>query len=302
MKKTKKQILGIAGLAAVGVMTAVAYGMPVPGAAAKEADTEVHVVVSEGTPSSVIASPSDGSETAKGTIEVVTNYSQAKRLEFFLSYKDASGSTVRVDLPSYTPTADAGTYKFSLDVTPYGFGEYELHTLVVGYDGVTRETDAVSFSYRAAVVEPETGKTEGGDPTIGVEISDDTEKVIVTIFDKDGNPVTGKDGKPVEIELDRSDIDPSTGKILVDLPFEELGIPAGDYTAVVSAYDKDGKLISVSHVGFGYTPVTPDTPNTGMLSIGDLNISRIDYLVTGLIAFAVAAGFAVALVYRRSRR
>jgi hypothetical protein len=51
-----------------------------------------------------------------------------------------------------------------------------------------------------------------------------------------------------------------------------------------------------------YSPITPDTPNTGMLSIGDLNISRIDYLVTGLIAFGVAAGFALALIYRKSRR
>lgn len=302
MKKTKKQILGIAGLAAVGVMTAVAYGMPAPDVAAAEDNVTVNALVSEGTPSSVIASPSDGSETAKGVINVVTHYSQAKKLEFFLSYKDDSGSTVRVDLPSYTPTDDAGTYSFSLDVTPYGFRSYELHTLVVGYDDVSRETDTVSFTYKGVVVDPGTGKTEGGDPTIGVEISDDTEKVIVTIFDKDGKPITDKDGRPIEIELGRTDIDPETGKILVDLPFDKYGIPAGDYTAVVSAYDKDGKLVSVSHVGFDYAPVTPDTPNTGMLSIGDLNISRIDYLVTGLIAFTVAVGFAIALVYRRSRR
>ena len=34
MKKTKKQLLGLAGLAAVGIMTAVAYGMPAPDASA----------------------------------------------------------------------------------------------------------------------------------------------------------------------------------------------------------------------------------------------------------------------------
>ena len=84
MKKTKKQLLGLAGLAAVGIMTAVAYGMPAPDASAID-NTTVNVQVSEGAPSNIFVSPRDGSETANAKVNVVTNYSQAKRLEFSLS-------------------------------------------------------------------------------------------------------------------------------------------------------------------------------------------------------------------------
>ena len=302
MKKTKKQLLGLAGLAAVGVMTAVAYGMPAPDASAID-NTTVNVQVSEGAPSNVFASPRDGSETANAKVNVVTNYSQAKRLEFSLTYKDESGNTQTVALPSYTPSDDAGTYSFELDVAPYGFGEFALHTSVVGYDGVARETDTVSFTYNAAVVDTDQGMDDNRDPIIGIEVSDSTKRVVVTVFDKDGNPAfVDENGNIVNIELDRSDIDPVTGKLLVTLPFEKYGAKAGTYTAVISAYDQDDKLLSMQTIYIEYSPITPDTPNTGMLSIGDLNISRIDYLVTGLIAFGVAAGFALVLIYRKSRR
>lgn len=305
MKKTKKQLLGLAGLAAVGIMTAVAYGVPAPDASAAEKDTTVNVQVSEGTPSNTFAAPRDGSETANGTVNVVTNYSQARRLDFYLTYKDESGATQRVDLTanSYAPTDNAGTYSFDLDVAPYGFGEFELHTLVTGLDGVARETDTVSFTYNAVVIDTDQGMDDNRDPIIGIEVSDSTERVVVTVFDKNGNPAfVDEHGNTVNIELNRSDIDPTTGKILVTLPFEKYGSKAGTYTAVISAYDRDNKLLSMRTVLVEYSPITPDTPNTGMLSIGDLNISRFDYILTGLIAFGVATAFALVLIYRKSRR
>lgn len=302
MKKTKKQLLGLAGLAAVGIMTAIAYGMPAPDASAAEQDTTVKVQISEGAPSNIFASPRDGSETANSKVIVVTNYSQAKQLNFSLSYKDQDGNTQTVVLPSYTPTDDAGTYSFELDVAPYGFGEFAIHTGVVGYDNVTRDTDTVTFTYNAAVVNPEPGKTENGDTVIDIEFSQDTERIVLAIFDKNGNPLKDKNGNPVTINLDRSDIDPATGKVSVTIPFSEYGAKAGTYTGVVSAYDKNDNLLSMFTFEIVYAPVTPDTPNTGMLSIGDLNISRVDYLITGVIAFVVAAGAAFLLISRRSRR
>ena len=97
----------------------------------------VNVQVTEGNPNNIFASPRDGSETVSSLVNVVTNYSQAKRLDFYLTYKDESGNTQRVDLPSYSPANDAGTYNFDLDVSPYGFGEFVLHTSVTGLDNVT---------------------------------------------------------------------------------------------------------------------------------------------------------------------
>lgn len=311
MKKTKKQLLGLAGLAAVGVMTAVAYGMPTPDAAAAQENTTVNVQVNEGTPSNVFVAPRDGIETTDNIIKVSTNYSQARRLEFYLTYKDASGNTHRVELPSYTPTNGAGTYTFDLDISPYGFGNFEIHTNVVGSDNVSRETDTVSFTFSAIMVKLGPVNAENANPSLEIESNSSAERIVVTVFGKDGNPAfVDENGNAVNIELSRSDIDPETGKILVELPFAKYGSKAGTYTAVVSGYDKDNKLLSMRTIDVNYSPIgvapetpeAPETPNTGMLSLGDLNISRMDYVITGLIAFAVAAAFAVALVYRKSRR
>lgn len=307
MKKTKKQLLGLAGLAAVGIMTAIAYGLPAEDAAAAPInDTTINVQVSEGTPSNIFTSPSDGTETVDSIIKVSTNYSQAKRLDYYLSYKDENGNTQRVDLPSYTPTDTAGTHSFDLDISRYGFGEFELHTSVTGYDNVTRETDTVTFTYNAAVVEPDQGVDGDNNPIIGIEVSDSTERIVVTVFDKDGNPAfVDANGNIVNIELDRSDIDPATGKILVTLPFEEYGSKPGIYTAVISSYDQNNKLLSMVTVQVEYSPrspETPETPNTGMLSTSDFNISNMDYIITGLIAFGAVSAFAFFLIYRKTRR
>lgn len=303
MKRTKKQLLGFTGLAAVGIMTAIAYGVPAPNASAATQNTTVNVQVTEGNPNNIFASPRDGSETVSSLVNVVTNYSQAKRLDFYLTYKDESGNTQRVDLPSYSPANDAGTYNFDLDVSPYGFGEFVLHTSVTGLDNVTRETDTVSFTYSAMIIDTNQGVDDKKNPIVSVEIGSSIEKVVVAIFDKDGNPAfVDENGNVVNIELNRSDIDPATGKILVALPFEKYGAKAGTYAVVFSAYDKDNKLVSMQTAFVDYSPLTPDTPNTGMLSIGDLNISRVDYLVTGMIAFCAAVGLAVFLIFRKSRR
>jgi len=306
MKKTKKQLLGLAGLVAVGIMTAVAFSLPAQDASAMEQDTVVNVQVTEGTPSNTFTAPQDGSETVNGIVKVSTNYSQARRLNYRLSYKDQNGVVQQVDLPSYSPTDDSGTYSFDVDITPYGFGEFTLHTSVTGYDNVTRDTDTVTFSYSAVIASVNPGTNGSSNPTLGVEISDSTERVEVTVFDQNGNPAfVDEHGNIVKLQFNRSDIDPATGKILVNLPFGQYGSKAGTYTAVVAAYDQNDQLLSMKTVQVEYNPaaaVTPDTPNTGMLSLGDFNISHLDYLITGLIAFAAAAIFALALIYRKSRR
>lgn len=312
MQKTKKQLLGFAGLAIVGIMTAVAYAMPAPGAAAAEGDsasddgqTTINVQVTEGNPSGFTLRPSDGSETVNPVISVETSFSQVKKIEYTLSYVDDDGKVQYIDMTPYTftPTTDSGIHKFDIDVSTYGYREYTLSTSVLGFDNVPRETDTVKFSYSATVVDVNQGMADNHDPILGIQISQDVDHVNVIVYDKNGNPAfVDENGKPVTITLKRSDIDPTTGKLLVQLPFEKYGAKAGTYTAVVSAYDSSNKLLSMRTVQIEYKPVTPETPNTGMLSIAGLNISGADYLITGLVAFAVAAGFALFLVYRKSRR
>lgn len=323
MQKTKKQLLGLAGLAAVGVMTAIACGIPAPNASAYQQETIINVQVSEGNTSGIFSAPKDGAMSADAKIRASINYSYARRLDFYLTYKDDAGATQRIDLPSYYPETEAGTYNFEFDVAPYGLREYELHVDVTGYDNVTRETDTVSFTYDAAVADVQPGTDDKNNPTVGIEISDLTEHVIVAVFDEDGKPAfTDANGNIVSFKYSSADAD-AAGKILATLPFDKYNSKAGTYAVVISAYNKDNEMLSMQTIYVKYDPAgsedpgnpgnpgnsgdpgsseTPETPNTGMLSAGDFNISRADYIATGLIAFSVIAGAALILVYRKSRR
>lgn len=88
------------------------------------------------------------------------------------------------------------------------------------------------------------------------------------------------------------------------MPFGDYNAKDGKYTAVVVARSADGNTISMIRLDTNYAyvnPNVPDTPDTGF-TINNLNITRVDYLVTGLIVFGMVAGFALYLVRRKSRR
>ncbi len=322
MRKTKKQLLGLAGLAAVGIMTAVAYAMPSPNAAAAneygyecndndsdptndcakyDSGSQVQVTVTEGNPAISTLHPQDGSTFIDPLVEIATNYSEVTKIDYYLTYVDQNGSTQRVDLNSYSPTETSGIHKFEVDITQYGYGEYTLHSTAHGYNGAVRE-DTVKFNYRA-IRANFTGETaDNGDPVLKIESNNDVDKLLVSIYDKSGKPLfVDENGKEVPIKLDRDDIDPTTGEVLVTLPFEQYGAPAGEYTAVVVAYNDKDAIISMVTATTDYKFITPEVPDTGSNFFGDLNITRVDYLITGLIVFGMVAGFALYLVCRKSK-
>lgn len=305
MQKTKKQLLGLAGLAAVGIMTAVAYAMPAAAAedVPPEDDGNIHLVVQirNGANTARIISPEDSSFTTQEIVPVTYRYEEAEKIEVLVEYKDASGSTVSKLVDSYVPTTNAGERTFNLDLTRFDSLDNNYKLIIRAIDGRgSINEDTVTFGYRAVTSQPEK-PAENGDPQVEIEVTEKVDKVVVQVYDEDGNPIfVDKDGKEEPIILDRSDIG-EDGKILVPLPFEKYGVEPGNYTVVSVAYDKDGQVISMSTSDVKYTPNTPDTPNSGF-TIGDLNISRVDYLVTGLIVFGTVAGFAIYLVCRKSRR
>lgn len=328
MRKTKKQLLGLAGLAVVGVMTAVAYAMPTPDAAAAEQTTyecndndddpsndcakgdggaQVQVTVSEGTPSVSNTSPQDGSLLSNPIVKIAGTYSQVTQIDFYLTYKSNNGTgsdgvVHRVDLNSYVPTTETGSYAFDTDLTPYGQGDYTLHVSARGYNGSATPEDTVSFSYRAMTVEVDPETTPNGDPSVDITIDKTIDKVYVQVYDKDDPLFKDEDGKPLSIEVSRADIDPATGKIKVHLPFEKNGAKAGEYTVVAVGYGENGDIVSMVTTPLSYKPVVPEVPNTSAGFFADLNITHIDYLLTGLIVFGLVAGFALYLVFRKSRR
>ena len=299
MQKTKKQILGLVGLAFVGLMTAVAYCLPAPSAAAESANIDVVVTVRPDNTSVAILRPADGDQTSDSTTTVVTEYSEAAKIEYTLVRTDADGQQTEITLPAYTPESPNGSHEFELALSQYGYGDFILTSTATGAGGTVHE-DSVAFSYQAAVINND-GTNEDGNPVITIDPSDEFDHGQIQVYDKDGNPVfVDEEGNEVPIVVDRDDIDPETGKITVELPMSDYDAPEGEYTGLVVAFDKDNDILGQYTFTFYYKP-TPKLPNTGSV-LADLNIARADYIATGLIFFGLVAGFAVYLIARRSHR
>jgi len=166
--------------------------------------------------------------------------------------------------------------------------------------------DTVAFNYTAIeAVHEEVAANR--DPILDITLNGEVSYVLVHAYDRAGKALfVDAEGNAVPLRLNRDDIDPITGHISATLPFEQYGAESGDYTAVVVAYNDADQILSMVTVPIKYlTPddaVIPEIPNTGSLRIGSLNITRLDYLLTGLIAFVLVAGFAVFLVCRKNRR
>lgn len=311
MRKTRKQLLGLAGLAAVAIMTAVACGMPAPDAAAEgdegSGNMSLTVRVNEANTSLRINSPRNNSSTIDHVVKASVDFSETNKLEYYLTQKQADGSEKRVDLPEHIPPQKNGTDNFDIDLDALGltFGDIQFHAIAYGDNNTVRD-DTSAFQYSAIEANFE-GAEENRDPILGIKLNDKVDYVLVHIYDAKGNPLfVDENGDEVPIKLNRDEIDPTTGKILTTLPFEKYDAESGDYRAVVVAYNDADQILSMVTAATAYlTPedaVIPEIPNTGSLRIGSLNITRLDYLLTGLIAFAVVASFAIVLVYRKNRR
>ncbi len=304
MQKTKKHFLGMVGLALVALLTLVAYGLPSPEAsAAEEGNVDVQVVVGEPNMNNRINAPRDGDIVVKPDLEISSSYSQASKIEYFLTYSNADGQEVRVPVGSFTPTENSGVNTFAVNLDGYGgFNNYRLTSVAYGNNGAQRE-DTVAFAYRAINVYYN-GLNDNEDPQLKAEVNEKVDKIQIQVYDKDNNPVfVDENGVEHPIIVDKSAIDPETGELLIDLPFKEYGVPEGDYRAVVVTYDENDVILSIDTVPFTYKlrGNTPEVPNTGSM-LENLNISRLDYLLTGLIAFGAVAGFAIYLICRKNRR
>lgn len=328
MQKTKKQLLGLAGLAAVGVMTAVACAMPSPvsayepgygpdaDAAVGGGDVDVNVTVRNGLNQVIVKTPANNSSTAKSIVPVTYSYEESANILTQLVYENDEGTEVTVNVDDFNPTAAYGERSFEIDLSRYGLKEREYKLVITATDERgAKKVDTVLFSYKAVVIKPEEpsepGKPEtpsedtNGDPIIRVEVNDDVDKVYVHIKDKDGNPaIVDENGKEVVIIVDAKDVDPETGELKIKLPFEKYGLKDGEYQIIVQGYDKNGNIVSQTDANIDYTfkvPETPDTPNTGSV-LDSMNITRVDYIMTGIIVFGVVAAAALYLVGRKSRR
>ncbi len=316
MQKTKKQLLGFAGLAAVGVMTAVAYAMPAAAAEdvppSADGDVNISVTILRGKATGYLMSPGDR-VTVMEAGDITYAYEEVSEVEVIVERQTKDGyETVLKKSYDYDPTTyGTGSVPMS-EISGFGNKKEDYKITLKFYDaqGQYANEDTSTFKYRFMKADMAKQPASNGDPILNVDINDAIDSVRVYIY-RGAEPLVDKDGKQVYVDLTRDDIDPTTGRITTTLPFAEYNANDGSYAIVVEAYEgtpDEGRLLSMLTLDTEYKlikpadPNLPETPpNTGFV-IGNLNISRIDYLITGLIVFGTVAGFALYLVHRKSRR
>jgi len=298
MKKTRKKLIGLFGLAFVIAMTIFASFLPGPVASAISTLTDqitVVVVNPEEAPSASIGSPSSGDKFLTPEQEIEIDYVNIKNYKIVLIYTDEEG----VEHPAQTVIeennpGDVGpaVHNFRSIAEQFGYGKYTLRLEATGDDDAPIE-DTIEFEYAAIDANTSTDE-ETGNPYVDLDFDQDQDsltddlkidRVVITVYDKDGNPIEGVPPIVVQPPVER-----------VEIPFSEYGLPEGDYILVAQPFNSDDKALfdtvtlNVTYNGKAEEEeediVVPSTADTGGM-FKNLNISRTDYLITGIGLFLV---------------
>lgn len=192
---------------------------------------------------------------------------------------------------------NASAKSIDIDVNSYGYGKYVVTARGIGYGGEPAE-DYVTFYYlplTAEVTEDENTKNYTLDlnynPYEGTEESTgDVANIVINVYDADGNLVK---------ELSPMQVTPPTTSVI--LPFGDYGLPSGTYKIVISTYDKDGNELYEPYViTIDYEAKSIPVPDTGGM-LGNLNISKTDYLITGLIIFSLVGISGAIFIAKRGK-
>ena len=292
MKSKTKKVVGFCGLFGVAAITTIAATMPAPGVSAVEPTSlsdEISVRVVSDTPEVSVDGLASGSETVNPQLDFNVNYSAGvDTVEVKIIYTDKDGNTHTKVIDSFAPDYTEGTTPESVnlrgmvadDGTPFGYGDYVLDVLGIGYGG-TPDEKKIEFSYLPIVI-TETDVDTLGNPFIQIEADGAPEgsvvETVVNVYDSNGNLVygpvtvpTNPDGSPAELKI----------------PFAELGLPSGDYTVVGQGKDADGndvgdpysyvihyteKNITTDENGDVYVDVNfPDGASTAIIKVTDEN-------------------------------
>lgn len=291
MKKTPKKVLGFLGLGLVAAMTFFAAISPNPEALAASSVTDtITVRVLAGSPDVNIDSPKSGSVFVSPNQTIAFDFSKSDSVLVTMEKKMPSGSPQIYTLYSSNPGQEPGDDSVGLDLSEpiYGYGEYTVR--IRGTLGSSlMDEDTIKFSYlpvSGEVEEDDSGKIE---TILNYDNgSVDLSHFVIKVYDDNGNLVSSMPAITVEKPTKT-----------VELPFAKNKVPSGKYIVSIEAYDTNGELVYNSYdVVFIYEPVR--VPNTGGLFQGS-NISKDDYLITGLIVFSVV-GIAGVVFIAKGRR
>ena len=301
MKKTHKQVLGILGIVFVAAITIFAATLPVPSASATTSVTDtIQVRVVGSVPSVEIVGINNGEETLSSAQDFSVKYENSESVTITLSYTGTDGVVHEYPIGTIDADFNAGEANFNIQAADYGYGSFIINIRGVGVDGVYDE-DQIIFYYLPLTADATWNGEEGGyDVEMDYNAEDgstgeigDVASVVINIYDENGNPVK-IDGFPMTVI-------PPTKDIFI--PFEDADLPSGKYIIEISSYNGTGELLYNPYIiTVDYKapePVTP--PNTGEL-FQNLNISKTDYLVTGLIIFAIVGVSGAIFVNKRNKK
>ena len=285
MKKTQKTIFGFLGLLTVVAMTVIAAVIPSPGASANSMTDTINVRVVGSVTNVKFKKPSENTITTNDVISFAFDYENASSARLALSYTNKNGDTV--SLPDYESYPDldygAGTENGSFNIPAHGlsYGKYVLSLYAKGAEGTEVFYDSVSVEYIPVIAEAEQNEDDG---LVDLDLSDFTDEVEKVDIYVDGELIA---------TVDKKDFDET-----VKLDFGER--TSGEYKIEVIAKDADNKtLYKAYEINVHYEGL--EAPNTGFFFQG-LNISKEDYLITGLIIFFVFGVVAFGIVARGSKR
>lgn len=288
MKKTKKRVLGLLGLALVAIATIFAVFLPGPGASAEGTITtvtdtiSVRVVGSQ--PDILNVKPENGSVFIYPDQNLSFDYENVEYITVTIYYTDKDDVTHKIDLlttddPKSFVNYAAGTYSTPLDLLAedYGYGEYKVHIEGIGLEGV-KDFEDVTFSLYPVTGEASEDENDG---LVYLHLNYDTENedistIGINIYNENGNLVDAI--SPITVNS------PDTK---VELPFSENDLATGKYRIEITAYDPDGVALYKPYITYYYYETIP-VPDTGSL-FNNLNISRADYVITGVLIFLSAA-------------
>lgn len=189
----------------------------------------------------------------------------------------------QVTLPFSRHNAVAGDYK--IVATPYdcsnGEGQDGNNPVVPGQS----EVDVDNYVPNG----PSGYDDQTGDPKILMDYPANACSIHIQVYDKTTNTAQFNP----EYVFDLPQPLPSNLQSEITVPFSRYVTNPGDYYIHAIAYDCNDAPIAGSDRWFdvnGYTPKeAPLTPNTGGGFFAGLNLSRGDYLATGLIIFGIGA-------------
>ena len=296
MKKTKKRVLGLLGLVLVIITTIFAAFLPGPEASAEGGITSVTDTISVrvvgSVPDILNVKPINGSVFIYPDQDLSFDYENVEYLTITIRYTDKDDvehiiPLLEKDDPESFVDYIPGSYSTPLDLLAedYGYGEYRVEIVGIGFNDV-KDFETVEFALYPVVGEA----NEVDDGKVYLDLQYDTENenintIGINIYDENGNLVNVL--SPITV---------NAPDMRVELPFAENNLPTGNYRIEITAYNAEGEALYKPYITYYYYEMIP-VPNTGAL-FSNLNISRTDYLVTGLIIFFLAAILGIVFIVK----